>query len=806
MSPFSRFSARAWILAPVCALAFVIWSDVARLRRVELVSDIAGEGARVEPGSPTGYADGRRWLIVPEHHNPTYQWIEETQLMLARGDWRVRSVDYENAPFGREVHAASPYRWWLLLVARVDHALSRRPLGLCVERAALFADPLLHVALLVVSTIFVAARFGPFCAAILSVGLAAIFPLAAAFLPGVADDFGLVQICSFWSVLLLVAGTLAGRRTLGWYFAAGVAGGCGLWLSAMGELPIIAGIGAGGLLAGLLARGGPAEPVAVPPWRAWSFGGAAASLLGYLAEYFPAHMGPQLRVNYPLYALAWLGLGEMMGWSVARMRGGAPRAGLHGAGLLVLAAAAAASLPLVIWRSGVRPFLADDVLSARLTSLPDGVVAGSLTAWVGRDGPGGAFAATCLPLLLLGPAAWLLLRRGTGSAHRTAIAIAIGPALAALALSVGHIRWWNTFDAVLLVLLVAAAAVPSASRSRSGPWMWSALLGAVLAFGVARLAPAAGAGGTGQIRLTRSEAEGIYERGLSQWIADRAGPEGATVLAPPFRTSSLCFYGGLRGIGTPNWENADGLSAAFYAVTAMRQGESLSVVRQRGVTHIVLLSWDTDFEDLARLRLKDPAASFVYALHNTLGGGFSWLRALPYELAPVAGLEPQSVMVLQVTDEADPATQQSRFVEYLLESHQAEQAAAAGRALLRYPADLGALVAQAQLAKARGDEETFARVFRSIVPGVSGRPGAALAWDRRVSLAVVLAMGGRPDLSRAQVGRCLREADEARVRFLTTESLYHLLLLARRSGLDFPDPRLRVLSLRLLPRTLGERL
>ena len=111
--------------------------------------------------------------------------------------------------------------------------LSRQPLGLCVERAALFADPLLHVLLLVVATLFVAVRFGPFCAALFSVGLAAIFPLAAAFLPGVADDFGLVQVCSLWSVLLLVAGTTAGKRATVWYFAAGVAGGCGLWLSAM---------------------------------------------------------------------------------------------------------------------------------------------------------------------------------------------------------------------------------------------------------------------------------------------------------------------------------------------------------------------------------------------------------------------------------------------------------------------------------------------------------------------------------------------------------------------------------------------
>jgi hypothetical protein len=244
------------------------------------------------------------------------------------------------------------------------------------------------------------------------------------------------------------------------------------------------------------------------------------------------------------------------------------------------------------------------------------------------------------------------------------------------------------------------------------------------------------------------------------------------------------------------------MSATFHIVTAMRQGESLSGVSRRGVTHIVLLPWDTEFEDFAGLRLRDPAASFVYALHNTNGGGFSWLRALPYELPPVARLGEQRVMVLEVTEETDPATRQGRFVEYLLETHQPEQAALAGRALLRYPADLGCLAALAQLAKASGDDGAFARAFASIVSNLSGRPDRGLPWDRRVSLAVVLAIGGRSDLSRAQVLRCFREADGARLRFLTTESLYHLLLLGRRAGAEFQDPDLRALSLRLLPATL----
>ena len=111
-------------------------------------------------------------------------------------------------------------------------------------------------------------------------------------------------------------------------------------------------------------------------------------------------------------------------------------------------------------------------------------------------------------------------------------------------------------------------------------------------------------------------------------------------------------------------------------------------------------------------------------------------------------------------------------------------------------------MALAQLAKARGDEGAFARVFRPIVSYLSSGADRGLAWDRRVSLAVVLALGGRADLSRAQVRRCVGEANPERIRFLTTESLYHLLVLGKRLGVEIPDPGLRALSLKLLPERL----
>jgi hypothetical protein len=812
MTLSDRFTSKGWMLAPACALAFILWSDLARVSRVELVSGFDTSGAVIDPHSPTGYAGGKRWLVVPEHNNPTYQWIGETQLMLARGDWRVRSVENENAPYGRDVHSASPYRWWFLLLAGCGHALSGLPIALCVERAALYSDPILHVLLLVATTLFAARRFGRFSASLMSLGIAALFPIGSAFLPGIASDFGMEQGVILWSILLLLSGASAGSSATWWYFGSGVAGGFGLWLSAMEAVPIIAGIALGGLLAALLERPPPGNPpdrarVPPPPWIAWAMGGALCSLLAYLVEYFPGHMEPELRVNYPLYGLAWLGLGVLLSHFSYWARGGRWPWATRGMGTTLLSAVAVASLPVAIWRSGQRGFLSDDLLSSRLTNLPGGVVAPSLSAWVASYGIAGGLAAAVVPVLLIAPAVAYLLCGRTGPGLRRAIAVALGPVAVALVFALFRLRWWNTFDAVLLALLaVATAAVPSAGNPGLARWLWSAALGIALVFGVVRLVPDKGANGQGVVRLTRAEVEGLYERGLADWIADRAGPEGATVLSPPLRTSSLCFYGGLRGLGTQNWENKAGLADTLHIFSSMRPDESLSVIRERGVTHIVLPSWDTDLDDFARSRLKYPEASFYFSVRNPPGGGFSWLRPLPYEVPPVAGFEDQSVLILKVTEEADPATVRSRLVEYLIEMHRMDQAVLASQALQSYPTDTGSLVALAQLAKARGDEQAFGKAFKSILVILSKGPDRHLAWDQRVSLAAVLALGGRFDLSRAEVRQCVEEIDGERIRSLTTESLYHLLLLAKRSGVGIQDPGLRGLCARLLPERLRDRL
>ena len=163
MSLSARNLQLAWVIVPACALGFLIWSDRGRVGRVDAVSALQGRAREVDAkdaASPTGYADGQRELIVPEASESSQAWIEQTQQMIAQGELRVRHVGYENAPEGHDVNAASPYRWWLGLVAWIHHEGTGSPMGLSVERAALYADPAIHLLLVACAAALVGWRFG----------------------------------------------------------------------------------------------------------------------------------------------------------------------------------------------------------------------------------------------------------------------------------------------------------------------------------------------------------------------------------------------------------------------------------------------------------------------------------------------------------------------------------------------------------------------------------------------------------------------------------------------------------------------
>ncbi|HXQ80610.1 MAG TPA: hypothetical protein VN775_04805 [Opitutaceae bacterium] len=810
MSNTGRISRRAWLIIPFFALAFTVVTTAIRVRRIEYVSEVAGSPAP----APERKSEWQPRLIVPGHHNESYEWLDQTRQMFARGEWRVRYVDYENVRAGHEVYASSPYRWWLGLLAWCHHGVTGAAIGASIEWAALYADPLLLLVFGAATTVFVARRFGALAAALASAALATLFPLAAEFLPGAPDDHGLVQACALWSVLPLLAGAAsadgadAGRRARRWFFAGGVAGGIGLWISVSRQVPILLGIGLGGLMAAWIARAAaraaPSAQLRPLPWRIWALAGAATCLAAYLLEFFPSHTGHwEVRAIHPIFGLAWLGGGELLARTTAWIGGDRPRMSLRGAAAWVLGAAAFASLPVSMWIVRGLGFLSVDLPSMRLSLLPGGPEAPNLWAWLLQNGFTLSVRATVLPLLIVIPSVLLLFSPGTIShPRRVPIALALGPVLAAAGFAIRQIGWWNGVDAALIGLLVAAAAaLRLAARPRLVAVLSAALAALVLLPGAFRLWPSAEV----NIKegLSESEIVGLIERDLAYWLAKHVGSAGAVVVAPPNETATLYYYGGIRGLASFGWEDLDGFQAAVRIASATTPEEAQELIGLHGATHIIMPSWDNFMDVFANIGEGQVAGTFLARLHQW--NLPPWLRPVPYLMPTVSGFEGQSVVILEVVDEQDDATAASRLAEYFVDMGQLDLAAKLGRMLRRFPADLGALLARVQVATACGDNDESADTVGLLERRISGGADRDLPWDQRVALAVVLVQAHHADLARPRLRQCIAELDEEKLRSLSTILLYRLHVLRKALKLDISDPSLKALSLNLLPPDLRSR-
>jgi tetratricopeptide (TPR) repeat protein len=427
----------------------------------------------------------------------------------------------------------------------------------------------------------------------------------------------------------------------------------------------------------------------------------------------------------------------------------------------------------------------------------------NLLAWLNHHGVTSTACALFLPVLLVIPAAWWLARPQTRERTRVSLAIALGPVLVALALVGRHLGGWSLIDGLLLALLVAAtAAAEESARPRVARWTWAAAVSVVLGLGAVQLWPTAAS--LDESALGQPEVVSLIQRDLARWLALRAGPEGAVVLAPPAETTALCYYGGLRGLGTLARENEDGIRAAIRIASASTPEEAKTLIDSRGVTHLISPSWDAYLDEYARLGMGQMEGTFLQRVHDWRLP--PWLRPVAYQLPTIAGFEGQTVTIFAVVENQDDAAALSRIAEYFIETGQLAQAAAVSQALRQFPANLGALVARAEVEFAQNDQAAFAQSVERLLPRMTGLNDRQLPWDRRVSLAVALAQAKRMDLARAQVQRCLEKIDAAKLRSLSTGSLYRLQVLGRTFNLPIADPQLHALARDLLPPDLRQRL
>lgn len=552
----------------------------------------------------------------------------------------MRSTALDNAPDGREVHWSSSVVW---LLAGTAHVRSWFTGDFSISRASYFAGPVLGLICLALLWVIVAKGVGRVYASFF-VLIFGVSPLIAdCFVVGETDHHGLVCALAAGSVLALGFGS-ARSSPAPWFVASGVLGGAALWVSAASFIPVLIGCAAGAFFC---IPGKTLEPRL---WRLWGFAGCVASLFFYALEYFPHQMGWRLEVNHPLYALAWLGAGDLLARAATWVRT-QKTPNIWPDACYVLASLAALALPLVmiVWRSDLVFWVSDNFLfglhNAYISEFQS--FARSVQSFVVWRIVWEIFA---WPIFALTAGLYLLLKDLMAPRWKASFLVSLPPAAVLLILAMVQIRWLNLAIALWLAcsLFAVVGYVAKVGRPSRMAILWFALafVPSVAIFPFARLASAPSSG-----ELAKEWTQTILLRDIAHRLVQSSPRSLPIVLSGPTSSTDLTYYAGLKTVGTLYWENLKGLRMAGAMFAAPDDATLHALIIQTGVTHIVVASWDDFGRGYTRLLSADPEHPTDGFLAQIVDGTQTtppWLERLEYPIPPAFGIDGEWVAIFRV--------------------------------------------------------------------------------------------------------------------------------------------------------------
>jgi len=833
-----------WVFAVLFALAFLATDSITRLRGIKQTSDLYFEGTPApakDPASLTGYYGNSHVQIMPALGTDGYHWMMQAEEMVGgQNGLRVRHVDYDGPPGGRDVHWSGSLHWLIAALAWVDHVINGVPMNEALQREMPWANTFVLLLLILILPAAVWRRLGPVAAALLALGFVLAYPYYEFSFIGYFDHHGLAASCDLLMILFLVgsgAGCLRDetvrverltpveralwqwlpdrRQAKRWVIASAIAGGVGLWVSAASVVPCLLGIGAGALLGEeLLARDTQEKSCwRLDPtlWRVWGTAGACTSLVFYGLEYMPAHFTWRLEVNHPLYALAWFGAGDILCRLGLLMRGrSADRTqvamGQH-VGWLLLDVMMLAAIPaaILIFQEKVFSllpgtflmFLHKDYILEFRTFLGQM----KFLSWLQIVG-----GISAIPLTVV-PALRLLFDSDLQRPWKAILLVALLPGLVVLGLALWMIRWLGICCAVWSAGLAAVALITSAPGSAFRWTILRKITAAAFLFIVLVPFPVftclqwyySPHFATPVSNLDQVQA---VTRDVSQRLRLRLGVEQGNIVSGPTTTTWMMYFGGFRGVGTLYWENVQGLWITDMINSTPSMEQAHEFIKENHVTHLVIYSWDAFVMEYARLAqevnqnnpLKWPGNgpgttddAFLLRLLRQRAIP-PWLRPIPYHIPDLPSLKDSFVLMLEVVPDQTIEEAGVRNAQWIISVGTPNSLDNAEKtlkgALDKKPDYLPALIALALLEKQRGEDNVFHDTLQAIGPHLD--QADTLALDDRVDLCIALAANNQTQEAAREVAACLVMADEKSLRRVQPERLALFLELA--SHIKNPTP------------------
>jgi hypothetical protein len=605
-----------------------------------------------------------------------YVWNRLAEHLGENGEWRMRYTDMDNAPKGREVHWSSAFAWYLRGLGELQRHFSGDTLRNSIFRASIWANPLLLIVALGLFATLSARRFGPLCGSVLAIGMIATPSFYEGFLPAYPDHHGITSF-AILGIIFGIAWAGAGwvQKSDGMAFLiptslkqarqgmifSGISGAAALWISGFSAAFVAGGVGLGAIVAAsLFIKKAARQGCQYHPelWRLWAIITASGSLVFYIFEYFPNHIGMRLEVNHPLYALAWLGGGwiifEITRWINDLQTGKAPFPWKK----LLLPLAACAVLPIVILTLGSSVYIPGDPflegfwkniaeLLPLLTRIQMGV-----TTW--------KLAFGLFPLFLLAALVIAFLKNVDSATKGVFIFLCI-PIVTITAMRFYQARW-GMLNGPLYIALASLVIpqfwrlVPPLPAFRIGAAI--ALCGAVYLFSVDIV--------NGMFlpfwnqyshrpnsQLSPGQLLALLHRDMAKAIVQNANGKPVVLLSSPSSSGMLSTLGGFKTIGTVYWENVDGLKSAAQMLNAQSEEEALAMFKEHGVTHVSLMTWANFIHPYFQILYPNSVAgkslenSFGYrALFNKMIP--QWARPIPYPPNFLTNALNQDVLMLEI--------------------------------------------------------------------------------------------------------------------------------------------------------------
>lgn len=603
-----------------------------------------------------------------------YVWNRHAEKLGENGSWRVRHTDMDNAPEGREVHWNSGFAWYLRGLGEIYRAATGDTLRNSIFRMSIWANPILLVVALGLFSTLSARRFGPLCGAVLAVGMISTASFYEGFLPAYPDHHGITAF-ALMGMIFGIAWAGAGwvgtanassfippksmvQARHGMVFSA-LCGAVGLWISAFSTALVMGGIGLGALVSTFVFRRAAARSGSVfhpSLWKTWALWGSGGSLVLYLLEYFPNHLGMRLEVNHPLYAIAMLG----GGWIIASLCGwlAAPAGARFPWRDLVLPLLACATLPLVILLGGPAVYIPGDKFMAGLWKNIAELLPLLVRIQMGAISWKVAFG--FFPVFLLLAFAMAFVKRIDGATRAILVFLAV-PILVITAMQFYQVRW-GMLNGPLYIALAGLvvpqlwALLPRTPGARAvgaltlcaAVYLFSAdtVRGMALPFWKQYSSAKNIEVGSGQLLA-------LLHRDMAKKILENAAGRPVVLLSSPNSSCLLSTFGGFRTIGTLYWENVDGLKSAATALNAQSDEEALALLQKHGVTHVSLMTWENFIGPYFQILNPKPVPG--RSLENSFGQRAlfkkvipQWARPIPYPKNFLTNALQQDVLLLEI--------------------------------------------------------------------------------------------------------------------------------------------------------------